>query len=268
MKTLEYKLGKATIRIMPVGTSFRGTVIRDGKMGPVLEDDDQGRLLARLKQEAGKLHPDYFGYDGAISRFRSFFPEGFRDPRFVEMERNYKLAARDRLNAGAPLESVQAGETFDLAAVAKAFQTNMLSVYEMARVSELLRGGNGVNFVRGAALFAGGDIDEGLRAMSKAIEPHGRASWPMVTYLPFLWDVDGHMYLKPEKTVDFAGRVGHPFAEEYRSDLAPEVYSALLELAEETTAAVRDLGPADRIDVQSFIWVVGDYSEDELPESS
>jgi hypothetical protein len=90
----------------------------------------------------------------------------------------------------------------------------------------------------------------------------------MLTYLPFFWLPAEHMYLKPEKTVDFATRVGHPFAEEYEPDPSAAVYRSLLELASVTAARVASLHPTDRIDVQSFIWVVGDYGEAELPDVS
>jgi hypothetical protein len=69
------------------------------------------------------------------------------------------------------------------------------------------------------------------------------------------------MYLKPEATKDFAERVGHKFANEYEARLALPVYESLLDLAAKTAAELAELKPRDRIDVQSFIWVVGDYKE-------
>jgi hypothetical protein len=72
------------------------------------------------------------------------------------------------------------------------------------------------------------------------------------------------MFLKPEKTVDFAERVGHPFAHLYSAGLISEVYASLLDLAAETERQVTSLGPADRIDIQSFIWVVGAYEDSDL----
>jgi len=65
----------------------------------------------------------------------------------------------------------------------------------------------------------------------------------MLTYLPFFWLPAEHMYLKPEKTVDFATRVGHPFAEEYEPDPSAAVYRSLLELASVTAARVASLHP-------------------------
>ncbi|NTZ43210.1 hypothetical protein G7A66_08925 [Altererythrobacter sp. SALINAS58] len=71
------------------------------------------------------------------------------------------------------------------------------------------------------------------------------------------------MFLKPAVTQDFAVRVGHSFAEEYRAELDTEVYCSLLDLAAETERQTSPLAPVDRIDIQSFIWVVGKYSDAE-----
>jgi hypothetical protein len=69
------------------------------------------------------------------------------------------------------------------------------------------------------------------------------------------------MYLKPEATKDFAERVGHRFAKDYKATLDLKVYESLLDLVDKTAAELAELKPRDRIDVQSFIWVVGDYRE-------
>jgi hypothetical protein len=122
MKSQEERYGKSIIRVMPDGDGFRGVVIRDKRQGPILQDDDRDRLIARLRNEAGRLHPDYVGFDGAIGRFKTYFPDGFRDARFIAMERDYKVAARNHLVDRAPLETVLAHGAFDLASVRKAYQ--------------------------------------------------------------------------------------------------------------------------------------------------
>lgn len=100
--------------------------------------------------------------------------------------------------------------------------------------------------------------------MANALGPHGAAKWTTVTYLPFLWRPDVHMFLKPEVTRRFAGRVGHQFEHHYAAALHPSVYDSLLDLVAETKAELEVLAPRDNIDVQSFIWVVGEYNiEDE-----
>jgi hypothetical protein len=67
------------------------------------------------------------------------------------------------------------------------------------------------------------------------------------------------MFLKPEVTRDFAARVGHRYAFDYSADLDAAVYDSLLDLTAKTTAELAELRPRDRIDVQSFIWVIGGY---------
>jgi hypothetical protein len=71
------------------------------------------------------------------------------------------------------------------------------------------------------------------------------------------------MFLKPTVTKDFATRVGHRFASDYDSTLTINVVQSLLNLADQTKHELADLKPRDRIDIQSFIWVVGGYHDDD-----
>ena len=98
--------------------------------------------------------------------------------------------------------------------------------------------------------------------MEVALKPDDVAKWTAATYLPFLWRPDEHMFLKPEVTKDFAQRVGYPFSADYMPQLKPAVYSALLDLTERTALELHELAPRDNVDIQSFIWVAGKYSED------
>jgi hypothetical protein len=132
-RSKEEQYGDALLRVMPVGDGFRGVVIRDHRQSDTLDDDDEQRLWARLRNEAGKLHPSYVGFDGAITRFTSFFPDGFLDPQYVAKERLYKLDARGKLLAAAPLDKVLAGAEFDIAALSRAFQTTL--IYTPARLT-------------------------------------------------------------------------------------------------------------------------------------
>jgi hypothetical protein len=104
--------------------------------------------------------------------------------------------------------------------------------------------------------------------MERALNPNDSAKWTVVTYLPFLWRPQEHMFLKPEATKDFAARIGHRLAMVYEPRLDIAVYDSLLDLAARTAEELADLQPRDRIDVQSFIWVVGDYKEGrEIPRA-
>jgi hypothetical protein len=93
--------------------------------------------------------------------------------------------------------------------------TNLLYPLEKTRLQELLRGPDADKFVQAAAGFTVDESKERLSTLEHLLGPHENAKWTVVTYLPFLWRPDRHMFLKPEVTKDFADRVGHPFESDY-----------------------------------------------------
>ena len=270
MATSEERIGKAILRWQPdKDQGFVGTVIRDGKRLTPIHDDDENRLISRLRNEAGRLHPDYVGFDGAIERFLCFFPDGFHGAANVSNERDYKLRAAERLQSSLALEQAASADNSDAVRVVSAgIQTNMLSKFEAARLRDTLLGDTGGRFLRGAAAFSEGSYMVGLDDMAAAVHPHGRVSWPILTYLPFLWDHQEQMFLKPTVTTDFADRVRHDFSHHYDAQPNEGTYLSLLDLVGTTQKAIEALKPSDNIDIQSFIWVVGEYREENEPNYS
>ncbi|WP_304074538.1 hypothetical protein [Maricaulis maris] len=253
------KFGKFELRVIAAKNGYKGAVIADGKSSPPIEGTDVEDVLSRLRGEASRMSKSFFGFSGAIQRFTSLFPEGFSDPEFLRRERQYKLAAAKRVNASMPLESALSGdvETSSLPNLA----TNMLSRSEAISWSSILKSGQAARFVQGAAFLATGDIQRGLTQMEQAARKADRPSWPLLTYLPYMWRPAEHMFLKPVVTRDFAERVGHAFAAEYTPEFSELVYLSLLDLAQKTRAEIVELEPRDNIDIQSFIWTVGEYPE-------
>jgi hypothetical protein len=248
-------LGKTDLRLVKSDGRFYG--LADGMR--ITEGADADDVWRRLHDEAGKANPKYFGYAGARARFLHWFSGGFESRNFLEQERKYKLDAKRKLDQLA-VEDAATGSGHG-PVVWTAYQTNLLSPYEKMWVREALLSPQADDFVRAAARFALGEGTAALLQMERALKPHGAAKWTIITYLPFLWRPEEHMYLKPEATKDFAARVGHRFANEYEAKLTLGVYESLLDLAAKTAAELAELKPRDRIDVQSFIWVVGDYQE-------
>ena len=134
------------------------------------------------------------------------------------------------------------------------------------RLQSVLRGPAGDSFVQAAAQFANDPSATTLHRLDQILRPHDSAKWTVITYLPFLWKPETHIFLKPEVTKDYAARVGHRFAHQYKPALDVNVYQSLLDLADSTMHEIATFKPRDRIDIQSFIWVVGSYQEGrELP---
>lgn len=257
------KHGDAELVIAGQGTLYKGVIYRSGKPSFTLEGMDLELLKAQLRNELGRLHPNYVGFDGAKKRFLRFFPHGFSDNSYLERERGYKDKARAALIEAAPVEAVVTGAPGAAVLMKKGLATNLLSRFEAARIGEVLASKHGAGFAQAAAAFTSEPTQSSLAAMEKAIKPYGHASWPMATYFPFLWAPQSHMFLKPEATIDFAERTGDPFPRAYSSALDITVYGALLKLASRTEQQLAALKPRDRIDVQSFIWVVGSYTDDD-----
>ena len=251
-------LGKRSLRLVQKDGHFYGLVDRQ----KCVDGTDADDVWRRLHHDAGKADPRYFGYADARSRFLKFFPNGFHSDGFSSQERDYKLAAKRKLDATAPLAEALSGSGLGNAVLSVFHATNMLSRFEKARVASVLRGRDADAFVQAAARFADDTTAAALSEIKRVLGPHDCAKWTVATYLPFLWRPEAHMYLKPEATKDFAVRVGHPFASVYQAQLEFDVYTSLLDLADETSNELSDLDPRDRIDIQSFIWVVGDYRED------
>lgn len=263
MTTKSISCGKATLRWQASKDGgFAGTVIADGRRGEILTDEIEDRLVARLRNEAGKLEPNYVGMDGAIARFLEFMPGGLRGERSVSEEREYKLAASRELNSVLPLEAALHATEADAEALRRArVWLNILSPYESMRMKQVLENSEGPAFLRAAAKFASGDFAIGTQGMENALKKYGRQSWPKATYFGYLWRPNENMFCKPTVTQDFAQRIGHDFQYIYDPAISEQVYASLMDLAEHTLAAIHSLGAKDYIDVQSFIYVVGGYTE-------
>jgi hypothetical protein len=178
----------------------------------------------------------------------------------LALERDYKVTVVDLLAKALPLERALTASAEACATAARAYgKTNLLSLFEQARIRDVLKGPTGPAFLAGAARFAYGDYAAGIAEMIKATRPCGPASWPVMTYLPFFWRPGEHMFLKPIVTVDFASRVGHRFARDYRLGVDAAVYQSLLDMVAGARLELAELSPRDHVDLQSFIWVVGAY---------
>jgi hypothetical protein len=201
-----------------------------------------------------------------MARFREHCPGGFADPYYFSQEREYKDKARNALDRNLPLSAVLDGRRGLGELALQVFQaTNLLAVPEKVQLARFLKGTDADAFVLAAARFAVDGGEAKMLDMNQVLRKHDLAKWTVVTYLPFLWRPDQHMFLKPEVTKDFATRVGDGFVDDYDTALNIGVYRRLLGLVARTSQELTRAGwpPNDNIDVQSFVWIVGKYGEAE-----
>jgi hypothetical protein len=201
-------------------------------------------------------------------RFLRFFPDGFRDERYLAWERNYKAEAHTRWTAALSgkrlVQSLAARQYHEIAIEALRIEarTDLLFSFEKMALRDAVRTALGARrFGEGLHAWLHGreSVESRFGAWCEAIAGLPRRqtrvlTWPVVTVFGFLAQPD-HIFLKPNVTRLAAVRYGFDF--DYRSRPNWTTYSQLLDLAAMVRFDQRDLSPRDLIDVQSFLWVQG-----------
>lgn len=156
MKTIRQDvIGKNTLRLVDTGKGIVGLLIAGGKQLDRIDGEDAVEVWAQLLAAVGKASDAYFGFAGARARFRQFFPDGFHSLAFEgdnkTGERNYKLKAKAKLDAAAPLDQALTGTGFGEAVLSAYRATNLLSPFEKTRLDPVLRGPDADAFIQAAA---------------------------------------------------------------------------------------------------------------------
>jgi hypothetical protein len=204
-------------------------------------------------------------------KFLRAFPGGFRDPTYLDWERDYKVEAHERWAEALPEAQfralLRAGEHGEVAAravrVEQKTRHSMLFSFEKMALRDALKTRAGAEtFAAGLYDFLHGTapLPERFLAWVDAVEALPRKqtrvlTWPMVTVWGFLADPEVHMFMKPNTMKRAAEKYGHDLR--YRSRPNWETYASLLDLAAKVKRDQRDLKPRDMIDAQSFLWVQG-----------
>jgi hypothetical protein len=202
-------------------------------------------------------------------KFLHYFPQGFRDPTYLDWERDYKWAAHrrwtDELGADEFTRLLSRGEHEEIArrAVVVESRTNLLFSFEKMALRDAVRSREGASaFARGLYDWLHGGDSRPI-AFARWVEviaglPRRQTrvlTWPLVTVFGFIAQPDRHMFLKPNVTREAARAYAFPF--EYASRPSWITYESLLAFASQVRVDQRDLRPRDMIDLQSFIWVQG-----------
>jgi hypothetical protein len=208
-------------------------------------------------------------------KFLRFFPEGFRDEKYISWERGYKWEAHERWNEmlerDAHRSLLRAGEFAEVAARAVRIEsrTNLLFSFEKMALRDAVKTPEGARaFSTGLYdfLHGAGSVETKFERWCEVVGALPRRqtrvlTWPLVTVFGFIAQPETHIFLKPNVTRVAAREYGFDF--QYQSKPSWEIYSNYLEFAERIRRDLRDLRPRDMMDIQSFMWVQGsdEYEE-------
>ena len=201
--------------------------------------------------------------------FLRFFPAGFRDHRYVSWERFSKWEThkqwQESLNGDAMRSLLRRGKHAELAerALQIEAQTSLLFSFEKMALRDAIKPAAGARaFAAGLyeLLHGTGELEERFDSWCAVVGELPRRqtrvlTWPVVTVFGFLAQPEAHLILKPMATLGAAEAYEYELPYEARPSYAG--YVELLRFARRLRADLRDLGPRDMIDLQSFIWVQG-----------
>jgi hypothetical protein len=207
----------------------------------------------------------------AVRLFLERFPGGFAGEAFLKEERNQRweahLAYERELGGDKLRELLAAGKVEDVVHRALHAQqgTNLLSVFEKARLSKALRADSQYAervFSALADVLAHEAPEEEsfaryldlVQAVPAGTPGQRQITWPIATILPHLAAPERHLFLKPVATQAAAERLGLDL--QYQAALNWNTYQRALGLAAGLREALAVHGCRDLVDVQSFIWVV------------
>ena len=205
----------------------------------------------------------------AKRKFLYYFPGGFTGQKYRSWERDYKwnahLAWTEQLGKKEYERMLGEKDFLGIAKKATALEskTNLLFSFEKMALRD------GVKTAEGARLFSEGlyDFVYGKEAPRKRFEAFTEVlgqlprkqtrvlTWPLQTVFGFIADPSRHIFLKPQVTKRAAEKYGYDF--NYRSMPNWDTYKDLLDFAATIREDISALKPADMIDIQSFIWVLG-----------
>jgi hypothetical protein len=208
-------------------------------------------------------------------KFLRYYPGGFRDSDYLDLERGYKWAAHERWIASLGKDQFEKlKDARDFAgiaqrAVAIEARTNLLFSFEKMALRDALKSDAGAKaFAAGLWDLLHGDapmpehFDRWAAVLAHLPRRQTRVlTWPLATVFGFIAQPRLHFFLKPMVTRRAARNYGYNLAYQAKPDWA--TYSGVLAFAQTVRTDIRDLRPRDMIDLQSYIWVQG---SDEYPD--
>jgi len=245
---------------------------------PIVQQEQTASVRTRSQshvRRARKPRPANIVARKSRRKFLRYYPGGFSDADYLELEREYKWLAHERwlraLEETTFRKLIHAGEYFEVAkrAVSIESRTNLLFSFEKMALRDAVKTNKGAkDFAIGLfeLLHGSEPANERFNGWCGVLANLPRRqtrvlTWPLATVFGFIAQPRSHFFLKPMVTRRAAQAYGYELA--YQSKPDWETYSGVLRFARAVRRDIQDMRPRDMIDLQSFLWVQG---SDEYPD--
>jgi hypothetical protein len=206
----------------------------------VTSEEANDPILDNSRSAAPKSRKEYKGIEQLKDKFLSQFPGGFPGKSFVEIERDYKVAACELINEllnARSLEQLLVADDYSEVckrALLVSNKTNLIYPTEKMSLKDGLKSPDGQKRfaeISYRLLYNQGLMEERFNQLADCLQEIGAARWPIATYYLFIAKPESQMSLKPNVTQDAAAVCG--FELNYRKDPNWLTYKCLLEFSQD-----------------------------------
>lgn len=213
-------------------------------------------------------------------RFLRFFPNAFRDERYLAWEHDYKwrshLLWKELLGQDEYKRLLYRGDFMEIANRALLVEQKTVPPFLFSFEKMALR--DALHTEYGAKSFAESlyellhgkeDLRDRFIQYIVAFEDLPRKksrvlSWPNLTFFPFIAQPTKHIIMKPSAMKFAAAELKYDL--EYSSKPTFTTYKRLLDLANIVGEAIAELKPRNYHDLQTFLYVIGSSEYEQLEE--
>lgn len=253
----------STVRVFFVGAGEKQLSLAHVTLQLVTGATAKHPVLDNLTLAPSAKGVKYVSSPQAISRFLERFPQGFYGDKYLDQERDYKVAAHELalelLGKQTFTKMLKAHEFDEICkrAMRVSNATNLIFPNEKMALKDGLQGATAKKLFSETLhqlLFGSNDLEPRFKTFSSTLEELNAAKWTTATYFPFLMFPEKYIFLKPSITQNAAALSA--FEINYRPQLNWLTYKCVLAFAEHLRKELAELKPRDMIDVQSFMWCI------------
>lgn len=262
-KTQRIFFGDSELRLQQSGKRWEGIVV--GRSNEKFSAASKEALIDLLQKSILESADSFVGLEGAQARFLKLFPEGFTDIGLFRETNDGEIAFKRKMaedvQRSLPMDGWPDIKDAPEIALRLLRSKTFIDPYTKNDLARVLRGEKARDYLKICTDFALGEIEDASAEFSFTFKGDNVAKWPALTFLPFFWKPESHMFLKPQFTREYASRIGHSFDIYYSPAPNGDTYTRLMDMVKETKDFLSNLNPSDNIDIHSFMWTVVEYQD-------
>lgn len=256
-----------SVRVFFVEVGEKVLSLKYAKLKKVSAADAAHPILDNLQISGTTSGIKYRSLSESKKYFLDRFPNGFYDDNYLDMERNYKVAAHELatelLNKQEFMSLVENGNFDELCnrCLRVLNSTNLVFPNEKMALKDGLINSDAKEAFSNSLydfLYGAGALEVRFAKFVSILEDIAADKWTTASYFLFVVSPDKYMFVKPTITQHAAELCR--YAINYRPQLNWLTYKTILEFADYLRAELSDLKPRDMIDIQSFMWCIAPHS--------